>query len=76
MPKKNVPDDKEFREKLKAYLAEGWGVTDEQFAQLEDTEWKTIKRVENFISYERGLMDDNIRACACYLGFYDKNAIK
>lgn len=76
MPKNNVPDNKEFREKLKAYLAERWGVTDEQFAKLEDTEWETIKRVENFIYHERGLMDDNIKDCACYLGFYDKNAIK
>jgi len=75
-PRKNVPDNKEFREKLKACLAERWGVTDEQFAQLEDTEWKTIKRIENFIYYERGLVDDNVKACACYLGFYDKNAIK
>ena len=75
MPRTNVPDNKEFREKLKAYLSEMWGVSDERFAEIEDSEWKTIKQVENFIYYIHGLVEDNVKACACYLGFRKRNAI-
>lgn len=75
-PTKNAPDNKEFREKLKTLLSEKWGVTEVQYAEIEDSRWKTLKRVENNIYYNRGLMDDNVAACACYLGFQEKNAIK
>lgn len=76
MPTKNAPDNKEFREKLKAYLSDKWGVDDARFAEIEDVEWDVIKQVENNIYFFRGLIDDNVKACACYLGFYKSNAIK
>jgi hypothetical protein len=75
-PSQNAPDNKEFREKLKAYLSEKLGVSDERFAEIESNEWKIIKQVENNIYYRGGLVDDNVSACACHLGFYTRNAIK
>lgn len=75
-PTTNAPDNKEFREKLKAYLSEKWGVSDERFAELEENQWETIKQVENNIYFFHGLVDDNVQACACYLGFRKRNAIK
>lgn len=76
LPTKNAPDNKEFREKLKAYLAEKWGVDDAKFDEIQDKEWKIIKQVENNIYHFGGLVDDNVQACACHLGFYKCNAIK
>lgn len=69
-PTTNAPDNKEFRDKLKAYLAEKHGMSDEKFAELEDREWRTIKQVENNIYFFKGLVDDNVEACACYLGYW------
>lgn len=76
MPTTNAPDNKEFRDALKAYLSEKWGVTEEKFAEIEENEWETIKQVENNIHFFHGLVDDNVKACACYLGFRKRDAIK
>lgn len=76
MPTTNAPDNREFREKLKAYLADKWGVDDAKFAELEDEKWKRIKAIENNIYFFGGVVEDNVIACACHLGFRIANAIK
>ena len=70
---KNVPDNREFREKLKIRLHDKWGVSDKEFEEIEDEQWDVIKIVENFIYYCRGRVYDNTLACECYLGFYKSN---
>ena len=76
MPMTNVSDNKEFREALKKYLVEHHGFNDDTFSAIEDEQWKIIKSVENNIYYEHARIEDNVMACANYLGYNEDNELR
>lgn len=71
-PTQNAPDNKEFRDKLKQLLVSEGYIREDEFDGIVERNSRKIKRVENFIYYDHGEMDVNVRYCAVFLGYYKR----